>query len=131
VPFTRISLQAGKPPDYLAALSRGLHDAMTESFDVPAGDMFHVIHQHRPEEMAIDPTYLGGPRSEHFVLFHITVGRVRSAAAKQAFYRRLVERLSDSPGIRPEDVMIVISTSAGEDWSFGSGLPADVAAGTG
>jgi len=124
MPFTRISLRAGKSPDFLAALSRGLHAAMTESFDVPVGDMFQVIHQHRPEEMAIDPTYLGGPRSEDFVLFHVTVGKSRSAATKQDFCRRLVERLSESPGVRPEDVMVVISTSTADDWSFACGVAA-------
>ncbi|MGO8658928.1 tautomerase family protein, partial [Rhizobium ruizarguesonis] len=29
---------------------------------------------------------------------------------------------AQSPGLRPEDVMIVISTSAPEDWSFGDGI---------
>jgi phenylpyruvate tautomerase PptA (4-oxalocrotonate tautomerase family) len=41
---------------------------------------------------------------------------------KAALYRRLADLLAQSPGLRPEDVMIVISTSAPEDWSFGNGI---------
>ncbi len=46
---------------------------------------------------------------------------------KHAFYRRLVERLRDAPGIRPEDVMVIINTTETIDWSFGSGILAPVA----
>ena len=35
--------------------------------------------------------------------------------------RDLVEKLGRSPGFNPEDVMVVITTTASEDWSFGGG----------
>lgn len=54
-------------------------------------------------------------------------GKVRSDEVKHAFYRRLVERLRDAPGIRPEDVMVIINTTETIDWSFGSGILAPVA----
>jgi phenylpyruvate tautomerase PptA (4-oxalocrotonate tautomerase family) len=57
------------------------------------------------------------------MLFAVTAGRPRSAEVKQAFYRRLVALLSESPGVRPEDVMVVISTTNPEDWSFSGGRP--------
>lgn len=122
MPFARISLLAGKPPDYLKAVSDNLHRALVESFEVPEKDRFQVFHQHQPDELIFDRDYLGGPRSENFTLFHITTGKPRSLAVKQRFYRRLVERLADAPGIRPEDVMIVIATSTFEEWSFASGI---------
>lgn len=121
MPFARISLHRGKSPEYLQALSQGLHDALVNSFEVPAADRFHVIHQHETGELIIDPNYLGGPRSHDFVLIAITAGRVRSVETKQRFYRDLVEKLQQTIGLNPEDVMIVITTTASDEWSFGGG----------
>lgn len=121
MPYVRMSLLKGKSPDYLRALSDNVHGALVETFDVPADDRFQVIHQHEPGELIFDPTYLGGPRSDGFVLIAITAGKPRAPEVKKAFYRRAVERLGQSPGIRPEDVMIVINTTSAEDWSFSRG----------
>ncbi|BAI76632.1 4-oxalocrotonate tautomerase (plasmid) [Azospirillum sp. B510] len=124
MPFTRISLLAGKSPAYLAAVADGLDHALVECFDVPEKDRFVAIHQHRPEELIFDRTYRGGPRSDDYIFFHITTGKARSAETKARFYRRLVEALAASPGVRPEDVMVAIANSSFEDWSFASGLSA-------
>jgi phenylpyruvate tautomerase PptA (4-oxalocrotonate tautomerase family) len=124
MPMSRISLLKGKPPAYLRALGDSLQRAMEASFNVPRNDRFQLIHQHEPHEMMIDGTYEGGPRSDDFVLIAITIGKPRSAGMKQAFYRRLVAELAASPGIAPEDVMVVITAAQGDDWSFGGGRPA-------
>ncbi|SMQ97005.1 tautomerase family protein [Xanthomonas fragariae] len=55
------------------------------------------------------------------MLIHITAGRPRDAATKRAFYADLVARLANAPGIAPEDVMVVITTTDAQDWSFGGG----------
>jgi len=122
MPVARISLLQGKPPQFLKALSDGLHRALVETFDVPPDDRFQIIHQHAPGELVFDQNYLCGPRSDDFVLIVITCGKPRDARTKQAFYRRLADILSDAPGIRQEDLMVVIQTTAPEDWSFGNGI---------
>lgn len=122
MPYVRISLLRGRTRDELEALSRGVQRALVEAFEVPEGDCFQAIHQHEPGELVFDRDYLGGPRSNGFVLVHVTAGRVRSDAVKQAFYRRLAAQLAGSPGVRPEDLMIVLSTTTAVDWSFGHGI---------
>jgi len=121
MPYARISLHRGKAAAYLHALSQGLHDALVEHFQVPEKDRFQVIHQHDVGELIVDADYLGGPRSHDFVLIAITAGRARTVETKQRFYRKLVENLSLAPGIDPENVMVVITTTGAEDWSFGGG----------
>lgn len=127
MPYARISLRRGQSAAYLRALSDSLHRALVEAFDVPPADRFQVIHQLEADELVFDRDYLGGPRSDGFVLIAITAGRRRDRATKQAFYRRLAERLAEAPGLRPEDVMVVVTTSEAEDWSFGRGLASLVA----
>lgn len=121
MPFARISLHRGKSPEYLERLSQSLHEALVERFEVPATDRFQVIHQHELGELIFDEHYLGGPRSHDYVLIAITAGRQRDASVKQAFYRSLVGRLQATLGLDPEDVMVVITTTAADDWSFGGG----------
>ncbi|MBY3599057.1 tautomerase family protein [Rhizobium bangladeshense] len=122
MPFVRISLRRGKSQEYLAALADNVQRALVETFDVPENDRFQAIHQHDENELIFNRSYLAGPRSDDFVYISVTIGRPRTAEMKAALYRRLAELLAQSPGIRPEDVMIVISTSAPEDWSFGDGI---------
>jgi phenylpyruvate tautomerase PptA (4-oxalocrotonate tautomerase family) len=122
MPFTRISLLRGKSPDYIAKLSDTFHRAMIETFDVPAADRFHIVHQCAPGELIFDRDYFGGPRSDDYVLFDVTIGKPRTAKVKQAFYRRVVELLTESLDLQPADVMIVITTTQREDWSFSNGL---------
>jgi phenylpyruvate tautomerase PptA (4-oxalocrotonate tautomerase family) len=121
MPFVRISLLKGKSPDYLRALSDSIHRSMVETFNVPPTDRFQMIHQHEPGELIFDRTYLGGPRSDDFVLFAITAGKPRTTETRKAFYRRTVELLGQSPGLRPEDVMIVVTSTSPEEWSFSNG----------
>ncbi|WP_203141835.1 tautomerase family protein [Marinobacter mangrovi] len=121
MPFVRISLIKGRSPDDLAALADSVHRALAETFRVPRDDRFQVIHQHDPEELIYNRHYLGGPRSADFVLIHMTAGKPRTRQTKQTFYQRVVALLAQAPGIDPEDVMVVISTTESEDWSFGGG----------
>ncbi|MET3616242.1 phenylpyruvate tautomerase PptA (4-oxalocrotonate tautomerase family) [Rhizobium aquaticum] len=131
MPFTRISLLTGKPADYLAAVADALDRALVDCFEVPEKDRFVAIHQHRPEELIFDRTYRAGLRTDDYIFFHITTGKARSTETKALFYRRLVENLAASPGVRPDDVMVAIVNSTGEDWSFASGLSAAVSIGEG
>lgn len=122
MPVTRISLHRGKSPEYLKALSDNFHRAMVETFDVPAADRFQTIHQLEPGELIFDRDYFGGPRSDDFTFFDVTIGKPRAPEVKQAFYRRIVALLADAPGVRPQDVMVTITTTQREDWSFSNGI---------
>jgi phenylpyruvate tautomerase PptA (4-oxalocrotonate tautomerase family) len=122
MPFARISLLAGKSPDYLKAISESLQQAFVDNFEVPEKDRFQVFHQLQPGELVFDRDYRGGPRSDDFIHIHITTGKPRTLEVKQRFYRRVVELLARAPGIRPADVMIIIANSTFEDWSFASGI---------
>ena len=122
MPFSRLSILKGKTPEYLGALSNSLQRALVEAFEVPPTDRFLAIHQHEPGELVFDRHYLGGPRSDDFILICITAGRLRSTEVKAAFYRRLVELLAEDPGVRPEDVMVIITTTSADEWSFSGGV---------
>ncbi|SAK45538.1 tautomerase enzyme family protein [Caballeronia pedi] len=122
MPLVRISLVKGKPRDHIRAISDGVHEALVEAFKVPADDRFQLIQQYDRDDFIYDPGYLGVERSDDVVFIHITASDWRDLATKKAFYKTLAAKLAASPGLRPEDVMIVLAPNRREDWSFGRGL---------
>jgi 4-oxalocrotonate tautomerase len=121
MPLVRISLQAGKPDSYRTAISNQVYEAMRETLAIPEGDRFQVITEHGAGQLVADPNFLGIERSADFVLIQIFLTRGRTTQIKQQLYHRIAERLAQSPGIRPDDVMIVLTEVGLDDWSFGRG----------
>lgn len=122
MPLVYISLRQGKSRDYIRAIADGVHRALHESFHVPPDDRFQFIHQFAPEDLIYDANYLGIQRSNDIVFVHIVAGKWRDTATKKALYKRVVDLLAKDPGIRPEDVQIILSLNERDDWSFGKGL---------
>ncbi len=122
MPLTHIALRAGKSARYRQAIFDGLYQAMRETFNVPEHDQFMTVTEHEAASFRYDPSYLGIERSGDLCLIQIAVSNTRTVEQKNALYRRIAELLSESPGIRPEDVFINLVEVPIENWSFGNGL---------
>ncbi|WP_407146816.1 tautomerase family protein [Bradyrhizobium sp. ORS 86] len=121
MPLVHISLRAGKPDAYRRAIFDGLYRAMRETLNVPEGDYFMTISEHDAANFHYGNGY-GIARSAGVVYIQVTVFNTRTAEQKQALFRRTAELLSENPGIRPEDVFIVVLDAPKENWSVGHGL---------
>ena len=122
MPLVHISLIRGKSPAHIRAVADGVHLALAEAFDVPADDRFQLVTQHAPGELIYDPDYLGVHRTDDIVVINIVASSGRDTVKKQALFRAIAHNLAQDPGLRPEDVMVVLSPNARDDWSFGLGL---------
>ena len=121
MPLIHISLRAGKPEAYRQAIFDSLYRAMREALDVPEDDQFMTITEHDAANFRTGNGY-GVARSADVVYIQITVFNTRTAEQKKALFRRIAELLGENPGIRPEDVFVVILDAAKENWSVGHGL---------
>jgi phenylpyruvate tautomerase PptA (4-oxalocrotonate tautomerase family) len=121
MPLVRISLREGKSEQYRRALADGVHQAMVEAIDAPLQDRFQIITQHSANDLVYDPSYLGIDRGDHIVIVQITLSFGRKPPQKKKLFQRIVEILSQNPGVRPQDVMINLVETAWENWSFGNG----------
>ncbi|MGL3211361.1 MULTISPECIES: tautomerase family protein [unclassified Bradyrhizobium] len=121
MPLTRVSLRRGKPAAYRKAVLESLYRAMRETFDVPEGDRFMTISEHDDGDFIYGADYLGIRRSADLIIIQITVSNTRPVAQKQKLYRRIAERLTESPGLRAEDIFINLVEVLPENWSFGNG----------
>jgi phenylpyruvate tautomerase PptA (4-oxalocrotonate tautomerase family) len=121
MPLTRVSLRRGKPAAYRKAILEGLYLAMRETFAVPEGDQFMTISEHDEDDFVYGTNYLGIQRSEDLVIIQLTVSNTRPVEQKKQLYRKIVERLTENPGLRAEDIFINLVEVLPENWSFGLG----------
>jgi len=122
MPFVRVHIRRGETREYRKAILDNIYEAMLETFNVPQDDKFMVVDEYDPDNFVFDKTYLNIARSDKFVLIQITANNTRTIEQKKALYARIVERLGEDPGIRPEDVFISLVEVLKENWSFGNGL---------
>ena len=122
MPLSRISLKQGKSAQYRQAILDGVYLAMRETFDVPEDDRFMIVTEHVDGDFVYGSHYLGIDRSDDLVIVQLTVSNTRPLEKKRALFKRIVERLGESPGVRPEDVFINLVEVAKENWSFGHGV---------
>ncbi|MGA2426155.1 MAG: tautomerase family protein [Terriglobales bacterium] len=121
MPLVRIDLHQGTSPAYRKAIADGVHAALIDATAIPPDDRFQVINEHAGDSLIYDPQYMGIHRSEKVVLIQITLSVGRKPGQKRALFRRIVELLAKSPGIRPEDIFVNLVEVAWENWSFGLG----------
>lgn len=121
MPLVRIDLLEGRSPEERAQIGAAVHQAMTETIDVPADDVFQVINEHDHTGLRYDPGYLGIPRDDGVVFVHMTMRGGRTPGQKRALYRRIAELLSERAGVEPRNVLIALAENELIDWSFGNG----------
>ncbi|MFK0379367.1 tautomerase family protein [Pandoraea sp. NPDC090278] len=122
MPLAHISMRTGKTEAYRQAIFDGVYHALRETFTVPEDDQFMALTEHDAANFRYGSTYLDVARSDDLVLIQITANNTRTKEQKKALFRRIAELLSDSPGIRPEDVFVNLVEVEKENWSLGLGL---------
>jgi phenylpyruvate tautomerase PptA (4-oxalocrotonate tautomerase family) len=121
MPLIRISLRAGKPADYRQAIAENIYESLRETFNVPENDFFATVDELESRDFIYDRKYFNIERSDDLVLIQLTVSNTRTVEQKKALYRRIVERLGKSPGLRQQDIFLNLLELAKENWSFGNG----------
>jgi 4-oxalocrotonate tautomerase len=121
MPFVRIDLCQGTSSEYRKAIADGVHRAMVESIAISPGDRFQVITEHPADSLIYDPSYLGIERSDRVVFVQITMSTGRKPQQKRSLFKRIVEILKESPGLRPQDLLVNLVEVSWENWSFGAG----------
>jgi 4-oxalocrotonate tautomerase len=124
MPIVRVALKKGKSPEYLAAVSDSIYAAMREQFLLDEGDRFHIFEQLDDSAFIYDPTFgVREPRTDDFMIVQI-VADARRVFEKTATIKAISDKLSASPGVLPQNVVVVLHTSLTlEDVSLGYGEP--------
>src|SRR5664279_6124175 len=123
MPLVRINHPAGKSVAFRAAISRGVYQAMLDTFDVPADDHFQVLSESGlGTQIVRPPQYLGIVYSDDLAFIQITCNDTRTVEQKKALYAVIADNLTRDPGLRREDIFISLIEVKKENWSFGNGI---------
>ena len=121
MPLVRIDLSQSIAPQRRVLIGDIVYQTMVDVLNVPAQDKFQIITAHDGDALRIDPTYLQIDRSAEAFIIDITLNTGRTVELKKQFYASVVARLDAEANVRPEDVFIVLTEVAKENWSFGNG----------
>ena len=122
MPLVQIHLLQGKPIEFRRRVGEIVYETMVDTIKVPPRDNFQIITEHDENSLVYDPDYLDIQRTDGIVIIQITLNEGRTVEIKNAFYKRLAERLHSLLGIRMEDVFISLVEVKKENWSFGNGV---------
>lgn len=121
MPLVRIDVLEDTSDSTLTALGDAVHQAMTETIDVPADDLFQILNRHAKGFLRFDPGYFGVSRDAGIAFVTITMRAGRTVEQKKALYRRITE-LAAASGVEPRNILISITENELVDWSFGDGV---------
>lgn len=120
MPLVRIDVNAGRSPEELGSLSRGIHDAILAEYGIPERDYFHILTEHPAGQIVAQDAGLGFDRTSDVVMIQIFTQGGRSQEAKQSLFAAVADRLGQL-GIAGENVFIGYVENTAGDWSFGFG----------
>lgn len=120
MPLVRIDVNAGRTPDELQQLSRGIHDAILAEYGIPERDYFHIVTEHPAGQIVAQDAGLGFERTNEIVMIQIFTQAGRSQEAKQSLFAAVAAKLGEL-GIAGENVFIGYVENTAGDWSFGFG----------
>jgi hypothetical protein len=120
MPLIRFDLLKGRSDVELQAMLEAAHEAVVESFGVPARDRYQIVTEHEPGRMVLQDTGLGFERSDRMILVQVFTSP-RKSEMKEKFFKLLVDKLGKQCGISAHDIMVTCSENTKADWSFGFG----------
>ena len=119
-PLVKIEILKGKSKEYKKALLDGIHDALVESIKIPDDDRFQRLYELENDNFEYPYT-----KTDNVTIIEIIMFKGRSFPAKKAFYESLIRKLALNPGIKGEDITIVLHEPPLENWGIRGGKPAN------
>ena len=122
MPLVTLTIRRGKDVAFKSAVLNAVHNALVAS-GVPQADRFHRVLELSAEDFRFDAAYpdLANPRTDDFVLIEVLLSTGRSVKVKRKIVADLIDGLRQSPGLDPDNVMLVFKETLWENWSFAGG----------
>ena len=106
----------------LGKVSSAVQDGLISALGIPPEDFFQVIHVLPRGQFRHTPSFLGLDYSDDLIILEITFISGRPKEKRLALLKALNERVVAAAGISPDDLLITLYETPGENISFGRGL---------
>ena len=103
-------------------VSSAVQDGLISALGIPPEDFFQIIHVLPLSQFRHTPSFLGLHYSDDLIILEITFISGRPREKRLALLKALNDSVVAAAGISPDDLLITLYETAGENISFGRGL---------
>jgi 4-oxalocrotonate tautomerase family enzyme len=114
MPHVRIEMIKGKGSEYKKAVLDGVHQALVDALKIPEHDRYQRIYEFNAEDFETRPG-----KTDQFLVINIILFQGRTAEAKKKLFQAVVNRLGENPGIKADDITVILQDTPMENWGFG------------
>ena len=122
MPLAKIHVLEGRYDQRrLGNVSKAVQEALISILKIPPDDFFQIIHELRRDRFLHTRSFLGMKYSDDFIVLEVAFIAGRPKETRLALLKELNARIVAGAGISPDDLMIGVLESLGENFSFGQG----------
>jgi Tautomerase enzyme len=123
MPLAKIHVLEGRYDERrLGNVSKAVQEALISILKIPPDDFFQIIHELPRDRFLHTRSFLGMKYSDDFIVLELAFISGRPKETRVALLKELNARIAAGAGISPDDLMIGLFESPGENFSFGQGL---------
>ena len=123
MPLAKIHVLQGQYDEArLGRVSSAVQNGLISALGIPPEDFFQVIHILPRSQFLHTPSFLGLNYSADLILLEVTFISGRPQEKRLRLLKALNDSVVSAAGISPDDLLIVLYETPGENISFGRGL---------
>jgi 4-oxalocrotonate tautomerase len=123
MPLAKIHVLEGRYDEArLDKVSRAVQNGLISGLGIPPEDFFQIIHILPKSQFRHTPSFLGLNYSDDLIVLEITFISGRPKEKRLGLLKTLNDEVAAAAGISPNDLLITLYETPGENISFGRGL---------
>jgi 4-oxalocrotonate tautomerase len=123
MPVAKIHVLEGQYDEgRLGRVSSAVQNALISALSIPPDDFFQIIHILPRSQFLHTPSFLELTYSDDLILLEITFISGRPKEKRLRLLKALNDGVVSAAGISPDDLLITLYETPGENISFGRGL---------
>src|ERR1700730_4807477 len=123
MPLAKLHVLEGRYDEArLGKVSSAVQNGLISALGIPPEDFFQIIHVLPKSQYLHTPSFLGLNYSDDLIGLEITFISGRPKEKKLGLLKALNDAVVSAAGISPDDLLITLYETPGENTSFGRGL---------
>jgi hypothetical protein len=123
MPLAKLHLLEGQYDEArLGKVSSAVQNGLISALGIPPEDFFQIIHVLPKSQFRHTPSFLGLKYSDDLIVLEITFISGRPKEKRLGLLKALNDEVVAAAGISPDDLLIKLYETPGENISFGRGL---------
>ena len=114
MPLVKVEMKKGKNSEFKKSIFECIHSALMTSFGIEDWDRFQRIIEIEPDDFE---TPQG--KTDNFMIIELTIFPGRTTEQKKNAIEMITSNLTNTLGIAPTDVFIIINEPPLENWGLG------------